>query len=251
MLKEPLLLRQNQPDPDTRPIAPKSSRATHSRLAHPPTISTLRETAQPRTSTHSHHTYPPTATAHRPTEPRTSTHSHCTSTHRATHILAQATAHAPRSRSALCHPAMLPYKRASQPLGTLPPCNATLQTRLAAARRSASLQCSPKRGLLRRPRASGANGSRAAAGAEPAVVASSVVAESAVLLAVTTSWLLVASWFNPPRHHPFSRLPRFCLPHAPRSPRLPTVGGWSATRTTPPLQSNPAFASHGQGIIRP
>lgn len=87
---------------------------------------------------------------------------------------------AARSRSPLCHPAMTPYWRASQPLGALPPCNASLW-----------------RGLLRRPRASCTGGSLVAAGAEPAVAPSSVGRKSAVLLAVTTSWLLVASWFSP------------------------------------------------------
>ena len=130
-----------------------------------------------RSATHNHtrshplsHTHQPTATAHRPTEPHTSTHSHCTSTHRATHILpqplhinppshalsphslctsthrathilVQATAHAPRRRASLCLPAMQPYERAAQPVGALPPCNATLRARRAAARRFASLQC--------------------------------------------------------------------------------------------------------------
>ena len=43
---------------------------------------------------------------------------------------------------------MHPYKRAAQTGVALPPCNAPLQTRLAAARRFATLQCSPERHLL-------------------------------------------------------------------------------------------------------
>ena len=332
------------------PLAPKSSRAARSRLAHPRTISTLRETAQPRTSpappgakapappsrplgavrglcvrrtrvinpqsphksthnpptilptsrrgwgsglpfgnapnpmplrssswrfvsvwlwgslsgmphdpdrlfaslpalhrsaTHNHtRSHPlstahqPTATAHRPTEPRTSTHSLCTSTHRATHgastcrprvlaplhpaahkathILAQATAHVPRSRSALCHPAMLPYKRASQPLGALPPCNA------------------PHRGASsRRRRVMGAYGIRAAAGAESAVAASSVVVESAALLAVTTSWLLVASWFPPSAPSSLLAPPTF-LPPTRTAPHSPPYGRRLGRDAPPP-----------------
>ena len=123
---------------------------------------------------------------------------------------------APRSRSALCRPAMPPYWRASQPLGALPPCNASLW-----------------RILLRRPRASSASGILAAAGAEPAVVASSVVAESAVLLAVTTSWLLVASWFLPSAPSSLLAPPTF-LPPTRSAPPSPPYGRRPGRDAPPP-----------------
>ena len=132
MLKEPLLLRQNQLHPQPLHINPLS----HAQPRTEPTLadrsgrllSTLRRTKQP------------TATAHQPTQPRTSTHSHCTPTHRPTHIHPQPLHINPPSHA---HPRTNHRARASQPLGALPPCNAPLQTCLAAARHSASLQCSP------------------------------------------------------------------------------------------------------------
>ena len=112
---------------------------------------------------------------------------------------------------------MHPYKRASQPLGALPPCNA------------------PQSGTSsRRCRAMGAYGSRAAAGAEPAVGASSVVAKSAVLLAVTTSWLQVASWFHPSAPSSLLAPPTF-LPPTRTAPHSPPYGR-RLERDAPPHQ---------------
>ena len=161
-------------------------------------LSTLRRTKQP-TSAHilpqSSHIYPPS-------------HPHPLHINPLRHAQPAALqchpTDAARSRSPLCRPAIPPYWRASQPLGALPPCNASLW-----------------RCLLRRQRASSAGGSLAAAGAEPAVVASSVVADSAVLLAVTTSWLLVASWFPPSAPSSLLAPPSFLPPTRPAPPSPP------------------------------
>lgn len=115
-----------------------------------------------------------------------------------------------------------PCSRASQPLGALPPCNATLRERRPAGRRSATLQCPTAVPPTRRHRTSCAGGIRAAAGAPSAVAAFSVGCESAASLAVTTSWLLVASWFCP------SAPTRPALPSAP-----PTFATHQATLQAP------------------
>ena len=124
-------------------------------------------------------------------------------------------AHAPRSRSALCHPR----------------CHPTL-SRLAAARRSASLQCPTAAPPDRRRRTSCRYGSRAAAGAPSAVSAFSVGGESAASLAVTTSWLLSASWFCPsaPTRPALPSAPPTLATHKSTLRRLATLGCAQPTR---------------------
>lgn len=162
--------------------------------------------------------------------PHTSTHSHCTPTHRATHINPQplhidppshahpptATAHRPTEPRTISPQPLhinppshaLPrtsYRtRASQPLGTLPPCNAPLQTRLAAARRSATLRCSPTDAPPRR-----------SALCHPAMprfgAASSVGRERLVLVASLLP--LAQSQRSPPPPSSSSPLPCWRSPH--------------------------------------
>ncbi len=217
--------------PKSTTTAPKSSAAHGGRPCRPRGRPPLHPSAHKATHIRTH---PPTILAHQPTKQPT------------------ATAHQPTEPRTSCLPAMQPYERAAQPRVALPPCNATLLARLPAGRRFASLQClalarpppsaasvlcwwlpccrwrrASGRVLLRRPRV------RCPAGGHHIVVTSGIVV-------------------SPLRAIIPSRASHFFATHAHRAPLAFLRSAAGARRaSTLPLQCNPAFASHGQGIIRP
>lgn len=180
--------------------------------------------------------------------PHTSSHNPRASTHQATHILCTST-------HCTTH--------------NLPPYNATLLTRLAAARRFAALQCHPtsaprSRSALCRP-AMPRFGAASSVGRERLVLVASLLPRAQSHRSspppsspnrcpagghhiVVTSGIVV----SPLRALIPPRASHFFASHAHRA-LAASLRAAARARCAPtlPLQSNPAFAAHGQGISMP